>query len=555
MRTDGIRYRRPGWSWLALGIVLAAAVERPGTAFAQPAEPPASAPATAAATAREWPELTAIAHAFRQVARLAGPGVVHIRVSGSEVAELPESELRDQIRRRLEEVLKDRLTDEQRRQLEEQLSQPPANEDDQRLQDLLRDFLDEGQLRQLEQQRRRAQRERPQFVPPPGTGSGIILDADGHILTNHHVIAGRSDIRVVLHDEREYPARLVGSDPKTDLAVLRINAPDLQPLRFGDSDALEVGDWVIAVGSPFGLSQTVTHGIVSAKGRTRVPGIAIDYQDFIQTDAAINPGNSGGPLLNLRGEVVGVNTAIATHGDGVNAGIAFTIPGNRAARIAEQLKTRGSIQRGWLGVSFTELDDADAAIFGLSDRHGVIVERVLSASPAEDAGMQVEDVVIRVEGVAITGSERLRGLIADLTPGDVVRLRVVRDGRERDVRVRLGLQPENLLVAARADSVEARAVPGLGLAARTLRPGLLRQFRVNYGPADRGVLVWRVDAAGPAAELAAFDLIVACDGRRVTTVGELIECAGRVDADAEIRLTVRDTEGAERVVVVKRAAK
>lgn len=238
----------------------------------------------------------AISKAFRLVAKVARPGVVHINVSGSDgTLEVSPEEL---------ESLKQRFGD----------------------------LLSEEQLRELLRRQ------------PPASGSGIVFDADGYIVTNNHVVAGRTEIVVHLADDRTYEATIVGTDPKTDLAVIKIDAPNLHALKFGDSDQVDVGDWVVAVGAPFGLSQTVTHGIISATGRSHVD-VGILYQNFIQTDAAINPGNSGGPLLNLRGEVIGVNTAIATHGD-ANAGVAFTIPSNMAVKVARALIEHGSVARG-----------------------------------------------------------------------------------------------------------------------------------------------------------------------------------------------------------------
>ena len=274
-----------------------------------------------------------VSHAFRLVAKVARPGVVHIRVR-SDVAEEGDDPMWRELRQQLEEQLGEQF-DEQR----------------------WRDFL---------RQHREA----------PASGSGIIFDEQGYVLTNNHVVAGRDEILVTLPDEREFPATLVGNDPMTDLAVIKIDASDLHALKFGDSDRVEVGDWVIAVGAPFGLSQSVTHGIISATGRDSVEPLTekgILYQNFLQTDAAINPGNSGGPLLNLRGEVIGVNTAIATNGDGYNAGIAFTIPSNMALKVASQLKESGAVARGWLGITMGELEAADRELLGIEGHRGVLV--------------------------------------------------------------------------------------------------------------------------------------------------------------------------------------
>ncbi len=463
-----------------------------------------------AALHAELPEVHAVSRAFKLVSQVAGPGVVHINVEGGE-----------------------RMSD---RQFERRL----------------REFLDQHQGEgdepsdELRQQFEHWMRNAP---PPPGSGSGIVFDADGYILTNNHVVGGRSDITVMLHDNRSYPADLVGTDPKTDLAVVKINAPDLHPLAFGDSDALEVGDWVLAVGSPFGLQHTVTHGIVSAKGRTSIRGVNIDYQNFIQTDAAINPGNSGGPLLNMRGEVIGVNTAIATHGDGVNAGIAFTIPSNRAARIAEMLRRDGEVTRGWLGVSFTPLEEGDIDLFGLEDMRGVFVEAVLSDSPAATAGLQVEDVIIAIDDVPIENSEHLRTMVADMVPEEAARLRVMRDGETLELTVRLGIQPESLLAARRAPAADAFSFDRLpGLTFRTLREGMLR----TYDDSERGVIIWQLD---PTAEglpsVNVGELIVSVNRELVETVRDMERILAEAPAREPLRLQVLEPTGDRRIVTVR----
>lgn len=504
----------------------------------------------------DLPEVYAVSRAFKLVSKVARPGVVHIRVSGGDAGAMAEEDIQEYLREHLQDVLpldepNDTVSPDGPAQPQRHQARPePEDSNDVRPQtpsdeaDTLRD-----KQKDLRQQIERWLRRLP---PPPGSGSGIIFDPEGYILTNNHVVAGRSAFRVILSDDREYDAKLIGTDPKSDLAVVKIDAPDLHPLAFGDSDKLEVGDWVLAVGSPFDLRQTVTHGIVSAKGRTRVAGVRIDYQDFIQTDAAVNPGNSGGPLLNLRGEVVGVNTAIATHGDGVNAGIAFTIPSRMAVKVAHQLKTSGVVTRGWLGVSFTELQDDDVELFGLSARVGVFVESVLIDSPAERAGLQVEDVLTAINGVPIEGSEQLREVVADLTPGDTARLRVVRDRREITADVQLGEQPQNLAGASVSRSAEARAVARLGLLLRTYRPGVLRQGRLPHPATERGVLVWGLDPHGTETpDLARFELIVGCNDKPVRSVRELNDVLKDVPPGERVRLEILEPSGDRRIVPIK----
>jgi Do/DeqQ family serine protease len=448
--------------------------------------------------------LQAISKAFRLAARVARPGVVNINVEGgaSLAATSPEE-----------------------------------------LERLARRFgLEPEEIQELLRQR------------GGGSGSGIIYDASGHILTNSHVVDGRDRIIVDLPDERRFEARLVGSDPKTDLAIIKIDAPNLHALRFGDSDRVDVGDWVIAVGAPFGLAQTVTHGIVSATGRTRVAGLgSITYQNFIQTDAAINPGNSGGPLLNLQGEVIGVNVAIATHGS-FNAGVAFTIPSNMAVKVAQSLIAHGEVVRGWLGVSYpTEpLTDEDAEVFGLPRPAGILVSSIFRGSPADDAGVQVEDVIISVNGEPIQSNDYFMSVIADLSPGEHATLGAIRDGRELTLKVLLGRQPADLGVVRGAPTVEARAASALGVRGRSLCPALVLMSRAaaRYDGAERGVLVWSVDDEGPLRDRVRHgDLIVAVDGRPVRNVGQL-DAAVSGRAGEKIQLEVLAPSGDRRRIEV-----
>ena len=468
----------------------------------------------------QLPDVQSISRAFKLVAKIARPGVVHIRVSGGERGAMSEDEIEEYLRERL----KDRPNEEQ--------SDPNDPESGKKREDL------------REQMRRWLQR----MQPPPGAGSGIILDTAGHILTNNHVVAGRNDITVILHDEREFPAKVVGTDPKTDLAVVKIDAPDLHPLKLGNSDEMEVGDWVIAVGSPFGLQHTVTHGIVSAVGRADIMGVGIDYQNFIQTDAAINPGNSGGPLLNLRGEVVGVNTAIATHGDGVNAGIAFAIPSNMALRVAEQLKTNGSVTRGYLGIVPLAVEKTDVEIFGLPSAGGILVGDVVRKSPADHAGLQVDDVVVSINEVEIAGREQFRRLVADLRPDERVRLRVIRDGRETPLTVRIGVQPEDLRRTAAVSTQLGRAIARLGLRVRTLRVGMLPAFDEHA----RGVVVVERDEESKnAPDVTPRELVVGCNEYPVKTVHDLEEALTHLSKSHEIVLKIQEPTGDMKLVRIK----
>ncbi|MFO0840627.1 MAG: Do family serine endopeptidase [Phycisphaerae bacterium] len=440
-----------------------------------------------------------VANAFRLVAKVVGPSVVHIRVEGGEMSDEDVARFRRQFR----DMFGDRFSDD--------------------------DFQEWVRRRQR------------QVV---GTGSGIVLSADGRILTNNHVVEGRADLRVTLSDGREFSANVVGRDSKSDLAVIKIDANDLHPLAFGDSDKLEVGDWVLAVGAPFGLTQTVTHGIVSAKGRTRIDGISIPYQDFIQTDAAINPGNSGGPLVNLRGQLVGVNTAIATNGDSYNAGVAFSIPSNMAARIADRLSRDGEVIRGWLGISMSELDSRGAERFGLQSR-GVLVDAVFGNSPAETAGVLVDDVILSVNGTPVPTPPDLQRVVAEVAPGQTAMLQVARGDKTSDLRIKVGRRPEQEGALAR-NPTAARHIDALNAGVLTLTPARARG--AGFDADITGVVVVETQSG---ADLRPGDAIVSADGRAVTNVVELSQLFGK-RSQKPIELEVRRPNGSMRTVSIGR---
>ena len=267
--------------------------------------------------------------------------------------------------------------------------------------------------------------------PQQSLGSGFLIDKEGYILTNNHVIENAGMIMVKLANEKEYEAKVVGRDPRTDLALIKINARgDLPVVRLGDSEGLQVGDWVIAIGNPFGLGQTVTAGIVSAKGRVIGQG---PYDDFIQTDAAINPGNSGGPLFNTKGEVVGINTAIFSQSGG-NIGIGFAVPVNMAKGLLPQLKAKGRVSRGWLGVSIGPVTDEAAQQLKLKDKKGALVMDVVERSPADRAGLQQGDVIISFDGKDVAGAMDLPRLVGNTPIGKEVTLRVIREARPLDLK-------------------------------------------------------------------------------------------------------------------------
>jgi serine protease Do len=357
-----------------------------------------------------------------------------------------------------------------------------------------------------------------------GLGSGVIVSHEGYILTNNHVIDKADSIFVHTYDGRKYSARVIGTDPKTDVAVLKIDADGLDYIRLGNSDQLEVGEMVLAIGSPMSenLAYSVTMGIVSAKGRSNV-GLA-DYEDFIQTDAAINPGNSGGPLVNLDGELVGLNCAIVSRSGGFQ-GIGFAVPVNMAQRVMNSLISEGRVVRGWLGVSIQDIDDQMADALGLSSPGGALVGDVLPDTPAEKAGIEAGDVIVAIDHAPVTNSGQLRSAIATTVPQSEVVLTLMRDGRQVDVPVVLGELPSDETAMAAGGTEET-----LGFAVSDLSDDMYRRY--NIESRIRGVVVTYVDPAGAAykAGLREGDVVQSLNRTRIDSkktfmaeVGELSE--------------------------------
>ena len=317
-------------------------------------------------------------------------------------------------------------------------------------------------------------------------GSGFIIDKEGFIVTNNHVVEGADQIKVRLANEKEYEATVVGRDPKTDLALIKIEgAKDLVPLPVGDSDAQEVGTWVVAIGSPFGLEQTVTAGIVSAKGRIIGSG---PYDDFIQTDASINPGNSGGPLINMNGEVIGINTAIVASGQGIG----FAIPINMAKDIISQLKSKGEVTRGWMGVGIQDLTPELAEYYKVKGETGVLVTQIFEGDPADKAGIKTNDIITAVNGEPVTSSRELSRRIAALGVGQKAEITIMRDGREKTVTVETAKRQEEQTLASK----ESESDDKLGLSLQTLEPDMAA--RLGYDEAEKGVLVTGVESGSKA---------------------------------------------------------
>lgn len=366
-------------------------------------------------------------------------------------------------------------------------------------------------------------------------GSGFVVSADGYILTNNHLVGETEEVRVQLDDRRSMKARVIGADPETDVAVIKIDATNLAYVELGDSDSLEVGEWVIAIGNPFGLSHTVTAGIVSAKGRTRI-GVA-DFEDFIQTDAAINLGNSGGPLLNLDGKAIGINTAII--GPGGNVGIGLAIPMNMAKMVYEQLKDGGKIVRGYLGVEIVDIEIGVGEFYGAENDQGAMVMKVREGSPAEKAGLKVDDIVVELQGDVVAGATELMNRIAVHKPGSEVELVVLRDGKRKKVTVTLDTRPDSAVLASGGESKTEEQV---GLYVQTLTRELAE--RLGYDGLS-GVVVIEVEAGSPAdeQEIQPGDLITEVNRQPVRNIRQWNDALAKAAEKGKVLLRIRNEDG------------
>jgi len=376
-----------------------------------------------------------------------------------------------------------------------------------------------------------------------GLGSGVIIDEAGYIVTNNHVIADADTLSVRLWDDRTYEAEVVGTDPKTDLAVIRIDASDLETAAFGSSDALRVGQWVMAVGSPFGLSQTVTTGIVSAKGRQSI-GLA-EFEDFIQTDASINRGNSGGALIDLQGRLVGINTAIASRGGG-HEGIGFAIPIDMAHEIMASLIDHGQVTRGWIGIAIQDLNSELASTFGFESTDGVLVSDILDTGPAADSDLRRGDIITAVNGEPVANRTELRHRVARMGPDHHVELRIVRDGNVMTVAFTLGTMPDD----SRTVSTRPESGSGLGLYLSDLNDAVRRRLGVDGDVI--GAVVTRVnpDSASADAGVRVGDVIVSVQGEEVAGVAAFRRVVQTFSDEAPLRLRVV-RGGAHRYLLVK----
>ena len=381
--------------------------------------------------------------------------------------------------------------------------------------------------------------------PDMSGGSGVIIDPNGYIVTNNHVVDRASDIKVYLSNKKDYPAKIIGVDPKTDLAIIKVEATNLPYLKWGNHEELQVGDIVLAVGSPFGLSQTVTMGIISALGRGNV-GIA-DYEDFIQTDASINPGNSGGALVNLKGELIGINTAIFSRTGG-NEGIGFAVPVSLAKPVAESLIKMGKVVRGWLGVAIQEITPDLAKAFKVKEQKGALVSDVNEQGPALKAGLQRGDVIVEFNGKEVQTVSELRNRVAQTPVGSKVSVKVLRDGQEKLLTIQIGERPSDAMLARGIEP--GSAAPKAG-EVRKAPLNVLSDLRVraideetraqlNIGPKTAGVVVAHVQA-GSAAEQAGLqrgDVIQEINRQAITGLKDFEAAAAKIKKDENAVLLV-----------------
>lgn len=379
-----------------------------------------------------------------------------------------------------------------------------------------------------------------------GQGSGFLISKDGYILTNNHVVENADSIKVILANKKEYKAKVIGTDPMSDVALIKIkDGNDLPFLALGNSDKLDVGEWVIAIGNPFGLNQTVTVGVVSAKGRSRI-GIN-EYENFIQTDAAINPGNSGGPLLNIRGEVIGINSALFSRTGGY-MGIGFAIPINMVKAIQDQLHEHGKVTRGWLGVAIQDVDEELAHSFGLKEARGILISEVQDDSPAAKAGLKRGDVIIRLGGSVVADVNQLRNRVALMAPKSKTSLRVIRDSKEKDIEVVIGERPSNLNQITQRENGQS-TLDQFGLSFQDLTPELAHQL----GFADnQGVLVSEVEPESPAANagLEAGLLVEEVNKQPVQSIKELQKILLQSKNPKRILLRIRKNHFSYYVVLI-----
>ncbi len=382
-------------------------------------------------------------------------------------------------------------------------------------------------------------------TPQRGLGTGVIVDEQGHILTNNHVVGDSNEVSVRLSNEKTVKAKVVGTDPRTDLAVIKIKVKEDLPkaAKLGDSEKLKIGEWVVAAGASFGLDNTITAGIVSAKGRALSGGS--QYEDFIQTDAAINPGNSGGPLVNLRGEVVGINTAIVSKSGGY-MGIGFAIPINMAKQVLVSLISNGKVTRGWLGVGIQNLNEDLAKSFDYSATEGALVGHVDPKGPAKKAGLKQGDIIVQLGKEKIKNVNQLRNMVAAIKPGTATEVTIIRAGKRETLSVNIGELPAQTQEAAPEENGE---VENLGLTVEEFDESSQRRPRSEK---TRGVMITQIDPQGVAAraELQPGDIIVSINGQEVNTLEDFRAATAKADLKKGVRFVV-ESQGMERFAIIR----
>jgi serine protease Do len=398
---------------------------------------------------------------------------------------------------------------------------------------------------------RMPQQQQPRSQRATSLGSGVVVSPDGYILTNNHVVEGATDVKVSFANKEEYPAKVVGTDKYTDVAVLKIDKRGLTTLPFADSAHAEVGDVVLAIGEPFGLGQTVTMGIISAKGRG---GLGIErFEDFIQTDTAINRGNSGGALIDTKGELVGINTAILSGETGGNQGIGFAIPANMARNVMDQILKKGKVTRGFLGILPQELTPEMARAFGMPNTHGVAVAQVTASSPAEKAGLKVGDVITAINGNPVEDVNSFRLAVAGFAPDTAVHLKVARNGQNLDVPVTLG--EFNLEAEGNGRGQENNLPSGgekgalRGVSVQTLNSDLRKEMQLPEGTSGVVITDLDSDSAAAASGLEQGDVIVQVNHKPVNTVADFNSAVRAGSSKDSTLLLVRSQQGTKFVVV------
>ncbi|NWF98177.1 MAG: DegQ family serine endoprotease [Nitrospirae bacterium] len=387
-------------------------------------------------------------------------------------------------------------------------------------------FFDDPFFRRFFGDRFKAPKERKSS----GLGSGVIVDSNGYILTANHVIQGSEEIKVTLSDKREFMGKIVGSDAMSDIAVIKIEAKDLPVVKMGNSSKLRVGETVLAIGSPYGLSQTVTMGIVSAVGRANV-GIA-DYEDFIQTDAAINPGNSGGALVNVRGELVGINTAIFSTSGGYQ-GIGFAVPTSMAKAVMDSLINKGKVVRGWIGVAIQNLTPELAKQFNLSEDKGVLIGDVVEDGPADKAGLQRGDVIIEFDGKKIEDPNQLRNKVAVTEPGQEIEVKIIREGKNLIKKIIVGELPSEIHKLSKGEYNNSLS----GIAVQNITSELIE--RLGLPSKIYGVIIEDIDEESPAfGILKEGDVILEINRQKITNMKDYDKVVSKIKSDKEILLLI-----------------